>query len=331
MPRFTKLLTVALILISIYETALLLLSFRKEQAYQIQLSSQAITISQERNYYQSVIKKSDQLIENLKKTLAAEMEEAKTSQEKASGLEEKLKTANNATANLSKEIEEAKKLKIEAEEKSAAALRKFQELENSKQPPLVKEIKQLKGTLADKNKELADLEKRIDKLDFLKVNLSKENEYLVKKITKSRSDRIRLYKELKNLKAQLLVYNDEIKEKHQAISDLTTANRGFGLQIAQLFDILISKESTLRSIKQERDNSREEVFQLQSRGAALENQINQAQFDQAKATKLLAEIAKLNEALEGKLSGFYQDRENKEKTKELKRKVDIILTPEEKP
>ncbi|MFH1397734.1 MAG: hypothetical protein ABIH27_04205 [Candidatus Omnitrophota bacterium] len=317
MPRFTKLLIAALILFSIYETGLLLLISRKEQTYRIQLSSQAITVSQERNYYQSVIKKSDQLIESLKKTLAAEIEGAKTSQEKTSVLEEKLKVANDTTANLNKEIEEEKKLKREAEEKSGAALRKLQESEKSKLL-LVNEIKQLKGERVDKNKELAKLEKRIGKFDLLKDNLSKEKKYLVKKVAKSRSDRIRLSKELGALKA-----------KQQSMSELTTANRGFGLQIAQLLDILIGKDSALHSIEQERDNLRGEVSRLQSRGTALQNQINQAQSDQAKVAKLLAEIAKLNEALEEKLTGPYQDTGNKEKTNKLKRKVDIILMPEE--
>ncbi len=279
-----------LVLIVSYATYQLSSSLKQNRVLKNRISQ----IQKENEYFQEELNEAGQMIESLKASLAVKTKQALEEQDKAKNLEGRLLKSKEEINKLTEELNLVKNKKKFTEDRLQAAVKKIQDLKNSKRlSRLKKRLTQLSKSLGQKSKELAKLEKKLNTLEKTNLALSETNKSLVEKI-----------KELEQVKVE---------------------------QITQFSAILTERELGLQAKQKEAETLRGEVSNLQARLLDLESQLSEARAEQEKTIRLLTEAAQLNAALEEKLGSFLQPQDAKEKAEELKRKVEVFMYPGRKP
>lgn len=299
-----------LILIAGYEAALL-------KQRQNQLSK----ISRELN-------EANQLIQSLSDSLEAKKEEALREQARAENLTEELLKAKEDINGLTKELTLIKDLKAKTENELQFTLKKFKDFKREKQRPLRKRIIELAGSLRKKNREILELKKKLNESEKTCSVLAENNRYLAQGTRELDSARLKLFNELQDAKNQLLKQTEKINEQSRTFEELNIANQEFRKQVVQLSSVLTKRELELVNREKETEDLKGKISDLDSKKVDLENQLSLVQNEQKRAVGVLNEVMQLNTMLQEKLTQFsspLNEKGEKEKTEELKRKVEVIL------
>jgi len=313
MKRNIYILITVLVLIAISEAALL-------KQRQNQLSK----ISRELN-------KANQLIQSLSDSLEAKKEEALREQARAENLTEELLKAKEDINGLTKEVTLIKDLKAKTEDKLRLTLKKYKDFKRAKQRPLRKRIIELTRSLSKTNREFREVKKKLEVSEKTCSVLAENNRYLAQGTKELDSARLKLFNELQDAKNQLLKQTEKINEQTKSFEEVNISNQGFRKQLAQLSEVLTKRELELVNQEKGVEELKGKISDLDSKKVDLENQLSAVQNEQKRAVGVLNEVMQLNETLQEKLTQFSQplkEKEEKEKTEELKRKVEVILNSE---
>lgn len=313
-----------LALIAGYSAYQLNLSLKQTRLLKIQISQ----IQKEKEHFQEELKKSEQMIESLKESLEVKTKLAFEEQAKAKNLETQLLKTKEDLNKLTAELDLIRKEKLNTEISLEATLKKPKEIKRSKQLPLRKKIAQLTKSLSSKDKEFAELKKRLDTSEKTYLVLAESNKSLAEGAKDLESIRLKLFNELQDARSQLLNQTERLNEQIRNFEQVNMANQEFRKQITVFSEVLVRRELDLVSREKEVEELKRRVTELDSKRADLESRLSIAKAEQAKTIRLLTEVAQLNAALEEKLGSFLQTPDEKGKAEELKRKVEVILSPQ---
>jgi chromosome segregation ATPase len=217
----------------------------------------------------------------------------------------------------------------------------------------VTEMEKKLAGVPSSNAKIRELEDQRLNLQF---SLNETKDALIKKVALADS----LQKNLDALQAEAAAKEKErraaedrlleLQSMSSAIQDELTRNRSrteqkdaiyssIKSQITQLSDLLAQKESELSGKRQEMSFLKDEVGTLKARSSRLEAEINETKERQRKTLDDLTQAVKLNAALQERIIGVSQTLEppattvpsfppDGQKASELKRKIEVILEPQ---
>ena len=305
----------------IFLIMVLVLTVVSEAAFLKQRRNQLSKISRELN-------EANQRIQSLSDSLEAKKEEALREQARAENLTEELLKAKEDINGLTKEVILIKDLKAKTEDELRLTLKKFKDFKRAKQRPLRERIIELASSLRKKNREILELKKKLNESGKTCSVLAENNRYLAQGTKELDSARLKLFNELQEARDQLLKQSEKINEQSRTFEELNIANQEFRKQVTQLSSVLTKRELELANREKETEDLKGKISDLDSKKVDLENQLSAVQNEQKRAVGVLNEVMQLNETLQEKLTQFSQplkEKEEKEKTEELKRKVEVIL------
>ncbi|MBU2257512.1 MAG: hypothetical protein KJ926_00155, partial [Candidatus Omnitrophica bacterium] len=144
-----------------------------------------------------------------------------------------------------------------------------------------------------------------------------------------------LQKNLNYLTQQLTKFEDENKSLQLKLARLQETDLSFNslkMQVNQLSDFVAAKEKELSDRRKEMDTLRDEVASLRLRSAELEKELAENRARQRKTLDDLSTVLKLNAALQERnspsgqsITGSAIDPKVKQKSDDLKRKIEVIL------
>lgn len=233
-----------------------------------------------------------------KKEAAVLKQQVSELQSKIEGLNNELKTAHSGNQNI--KALETEKLRLQAQYLQAQEdLRKQNEL-----------IASLTNALDALNKKIAQSEEGKKNLE---MSLAKEN------VSKDSLE-------------------GELEKQKKRIDELNNFYGGLKTQIVQFSNLLTDKESELNQKQKDVSALKDEITYQQSKVTRLEKELAETKERQKKIFENLSQATDLNTALQESLSGaaqsLEQDKNNaeyKKKAEELRRKIEVILTPESSP
>lgn len=145
-----------------------------------------------------------------------------------------------------------------------------------------------------------------------------------------------LQKNLNYLNQQLGRKEEEKKDYETKLSrsaELEALYNNLRTQVLQLSEFVNTKDRELEQRRNEVESLKEELAKLKSESLKLEKELTEARERQKKTLDDLSVTLKLNAALQERISGGLSssgqpDLREKEKTEELKRKIEVILSTE---
>jgi len=301
------------------------------------LKNQISLVKEERDHFKRSFSESDSMIQSLKVNLKMQKEKTLDFAAKVRELETELSGIKGQIDSLSGNLVMIKDFKQDTEDRLHATLKELDILKTTKQFPIQDELVELKGSLAAKNEELVDLKKKINDLQNSSESLAKANKSLQDKLEGVEPKRKKVYSELKEAKAKLLAQQEKLIAQQRELKDLSSVNKELEEKVGRLSQIVAKKEVELSVLEEERDKLQRDLSELQLKQVDLETQLRKAKLEEERAVKLLNEIAQLNSMAEQMLGEFSKAGQDKEKaeelkrklTEELKRKVEVILMPQE--
>lgn len=319
-----NILITVLVLAVFFQAALINSNLKQKQVLEMRVSE----VSQERSNLTEKLNQAQELINSLEKSLSVRKEELLKEQAEAKNLKEELINAKEDINELTQEINSVKNLKAEREEELRVALEKFEEFKRSKQLPMKERITELFKSLKTRNKELAALKHRLAASEKTCFVLAENNKSLVEGSKELEPVRLKLFDELQDARNQLLKQGEKLIEQGRLLEELNTINQGFKEQVERFSEVLTKRELELAGREKEGMDLKRKVLDLESKRADLESQLSAFQNEQKRTVNLLNEVTQLNTALQEKLTQFSslpKEEGGKEKTEDLKRKVEVIL------
>lgn len=201
-------------------------------------------------------------------------------------------------------------------------------------------IKNLNGQLAESKKEIKELCRQYDEIAEKFQTTSAELSELKNsagKLTPKNGPPRRTVKRLRELKKK---YNSLVK-KHRILEEINQSLRVENDELKdreiQFTRILAKKELRLNSLDEKNTGLKSELSEIKEQHSELKSRMNLLETEQENASKFLGEVTYLNSVLGdvlGKFSGSLKEKAEAEELKqkvedELKKKIEIILMPEE--
>lgn len=194
---------------------------------------------------------------------------------------------------------------------------------------------------ADFNNRIKDLQDKllrkdnqITELNSSKDNLARQLQEANAKLTILTSANDSLGKQVEELNISKKSLEGELKQKIPPdLENINTLYNNLKTQLSQLSDLLMHKELELDNNRKEITTLEEGLSSLQSKYQDLETELTLTQQQQKRMVDALNKAATINTSLQQSLVGLSQsitqEEESKEKARDLKSKVEVILTPEE--
>jgi chromosome segregation ATPase len=236
------------------------------------------------------------------------------------------------------EIDNARKEALEAKEKLFTLQAKLSSLENnmSQNKDAGEKAKDLENQLLSAQSKLNDLQESASQKAELAESLQKNVSFLTDQLSKKDAD-LRLA-EARYSKVDGAAKEDVEKQKTR-YDEINMLYSSLKTQVTQFSDALNLKEAELDQRRKENSAFREEIAALRSRSDSLEKELADAKDRQRKTLDDLVAAVKLNTVLQERIMGISPQGSRggsaasggaQQKADELKRKIEVILEPQNK-
>jgi len=287
--------------------------------------------------------------ESTAKQLKQETERKAREAELARKEEERLKAITLAKEQRAAELKgrEEEKLKLEAERKAKEAQLKAQREKEAVEKQLKQETerKAREAELARKEAEKISLKDELSKAKSLNEQITADfnnrlkdlqdkllhKDSQISELNSSKGNLTRQLQEVNTKLAALTNANDSLQKIPPGSENVNTLYNNTKIELSQLSELLMHKELELTNNRKEITTLEEELSSLQSKYQDLETEVNLSQQQQKRMIEALNKAATINTSLQQSLIGLSQsiaqEEESKEKARDLKSKIEVILTP----
>lgn len=181
----------------------------------------------------------------------------------------------------------------------------------------------------------SELQKQSELVAILGSNIDQLN----KKILQQENERDELDKSVIKLSSEKASLEEELARQKKQLGDMDGLCAGLRTQIVQFSNLLNDKDSELKQREKQLQTLQDETSYQQMRVSVLEKELQEAKERQKKVFENLAQAASLNTEIQERLIGVSQSLGGygetgsieKKEAEELRRKVEVILTPENMP
>lgn len=199
----------------------------------------------------------------------------------------------------------------------------------------------------DQQDKLLEKDNQITELISSKANLTEQlqgintklgafmndNNYLAKQVSELDISKKSLESGILDTKTALAYKEQELKQKIQDLENMNKLYNDLETQLPKISNILAQKEVELDSSSKDKAALKVELMTKNQEYQDLQTELNLARQQQKKMIDELNKAATINTSLQQSLVGLSQsmtqEEENKEKAQDLKKKVEVILTPQE--
>ncbi|MCK9594980.1 MAG: hypothetical protein M0R35_04810 [Candidatus Omnitrophica bacterium] len=279
-------------------------------------------------------------ISELEKELASSRSEAMRLQsgrevKKMSGLYENAKDQVSRLTDLllkkEQEIDSAREEALGAREKLFSFQVKLSDLEKSLSASKGNDIR-----LQDMQKQnlslqakMNELQEALDKKLELAESLQKNLAFLTQQLARKEEELVTSQARLRGIDSSS---REELEREKARYAEMNLLYASLKTQMAQFSDALNQKDAEVEQRRKEGASLKEAIAELKSRSSALERELADAKERQKKTLDDLIESVKLNAVLQEGKTGALPRKEagsaGKDKADELRRKIEVILEPQ---
>jgi chromosome segregation ATPase len=239
------------------------------------------------------------------------------------------------------ELDNAKRQAADAELKVADLQSRVTDLEKklAGTPSSDAKIKELEDQRLNLQLGLNEAKDTLAKKSALADGLQKNFDTLQAEVAAKEKERRAAEDKLSELQSMSSAMQDELTRNKSRTEQKDAIYSSIKSQITQLSDVLAQKESELNDKRQEMSSLKDEIGTLKARSSRLEEEFNETKGRQRKTLDDLTQAIKLNAALQERIIGVSQTLEppattapslppDGQKASELKRKIEVILEPQ---
>ena len=201
------------------------------------------------------------------------------------------------------------------------------------------ELRDAKKESLDSRERLNSLQAELVKKADLITSLENDLSFLNSQIAKKEEEKKLIAIKLTQAEAERAKAEKKFNQQQTRLKEMDLLYASLGNQIVQISDVLSEREIELGFKEQEISSLKEEIDTLNSRSAKLQVELIETKKRQSKTQEDLVAAIRLNAALQERMTGVSQSLESpltdielnvkeQQKAEELRRKIKVILKPE---
>ncbi len=314
----------ALFILVVLEAYFLQESFREKN----ELKTEFSRLLERKNMIQQEFWGAEQMLESARASMREKSDLLSREQAVTRSLRQQLKRGDQEYGNMLDEILRVSREKEELEADFEDARAELDKFKQEKPSALRTRLNDLQKELSESRKTIAMNERELKKINRQNREFSEEKASLKLKAESAESERRKLYAAVQNSRQELQKQTDMLGARQKELLDMETMNKELKKHADQISVLLVKKELEFDDRGKDLQAARAEIAGLSSRIADVEGQLAQARSELEKTTGLLMDVTELSAGLEEKLNPYVQTKKDRNKADELKRKVEVLMSPE---